>query len=257
MSLMNFYYGVKHSDAEYIFLLGDDDVVSPNFISVILNLLDQNKGIGLIHYNFIVVSPDYKTVKLWNSCFKFEAITNYYNSGRDFIWKYLDSPTFMSSIVFKKECMLNGLQNFYHEDCYGYDWLLCIYYRVLDVPCLYHFMPLVIQRSGEPYQNYARNAIIGLHTIFDYMSKYIPRIDKHWENKADNQGMRFINILLSIIGFKDYYKPFYNEMKRCVGSKSHKRLLYISVFFPCSISKFILFIVKIWLFVSDKLNNRM
>ena len=31
----NFFFGIEHSDSEFVFLLGDDDIVSPNFLDIV------------------------------------------------------------------------------------------------------------------------------------------------------------------------------------------------------------------------------
>lgn len=42
----NFFFGIEHSDSEFVFLLGDDDIVSPNFLDIVLPIL-KNGGENL------------------------------------------------------------------------------------------------------------------------------------------------------------------------------------------------------------------
>ena len=243
----NFYYGVNNIDAEYVFLLGDDDIIAPNFISTILMLINIYKGVGLMHFNHIVISPNQKEIFLYQFKFNLKSLIRKYSSGAEFIEEYLTTPSFMSSIVFRKECMLDGFKHNYHEECYGYDWLLCLYYGILNYSCIYYPFPLVIQRSGEIYERYALNTILGQQRIFDYMSKYIPNIDNYWKKDIyTNKNREILRVIGTIPQFKDFYAQYYEELKSCLYSRMHQRLLYVAIFFPKSLALLIMGIAKLF-----------
>lgn len=55
----NFFFGIENSDSEFVFLLGDDDIVSPNFLDVVIPLLEQGGDrLGMLHFNYIMASDN-------------------------------------------------------------------------------------------------------------------------------------------------------------------------------------------------------
>lgn len=232
----NFYFGVKHIDAEYVCLLGDDDIVSPNYIEVVLSLLNDNKDVGMIHFNYLCGLSDLKKVSVYhNTVFDTNLICKY-QDGKSFIYSLLIGPSFMSSNVFLKESMLLGMNDNYHEDCFGYDWLACLYYGVLDKPCIYYELPMIVQRFGNMYQRYALNTILGQHRLFEYAIND-PDLVHRWEIAVNRQEpINMISVISSIPQFRDFYKIWYKEMSVCLISNIQHILLFISVYFPRWIS---------------------
>ena len=229
----NFYYGIKNIDAEYVYLLGDDDLVCPSFVQTILQLLKDNPDVGMIHFNYLEGSSDLKRVKVHKTSVTDNSLCKYYQSGKSFVEDMLISPSFMSSDVFRKECMLKGLETNYHEDCYGYDWLVCLYTGVIDRQCIYYEMPLVVQRYGGEYQKFALNTIIGQHKTFEYVSDMIPDILSLWKRDLISQNSwNVIAVIKTITKDRKFYKLWYGEMKNCLGNQWQRFNLYIAIFIP-------------------------
>ena len=242
----NFYFGVREVNSEYVFLLGDDDIVSPYFISIILDLINKHKGVGLIHFNHIQISPDRSVIRLFQRNIQIGSLIVNYENGKSFIKNHLVSPSFMSSVVFRKECMLDGMENFYHDDCFGYDWLLCIYYGILKYPCVYYSIPLVIQRSGEQYKAYALNTIVGQQRIFNYLSQYIEGIDTYWKScVAEEKYTDVLAVIRSIINYRGFYKDFYLELHNCLLLKKHRVYLWCAISLPSIVSRLLFVIFRI------------
>lgn len=234
----NFYFGVREVDSEYTFLLGDDDMVSPHFVSVLLDLINKYPGIGAIHFNHIQISPDHTIIRLFQKNIQVNSLVVIYQNGKDFIKSHLVSPSFMSSVVFRKECMLDGIKNYYFEDCYGYDWLLCLYYGIMNFSCIYYSMPLVVQRSGGQYENYARNTILGQQNLFNYLSPHIDGIDLYWKScVAAETYTDVFSVMSSVINYHVYYKKYYSELKACLINNKHIALLWIAVYLPPFVSR--------------------
>lgn len=242
----NFSYGIEHIEAEYVLLHGDDDAVSPYFIDIILDLINRYQNIGLIHYNHIQISPNHDVVRLFQTNVQTCSMINYFNSGKDFIKSHMVSPSFMSSVVFRKDCILDGYKNCYHEDCYGYIWFLALYYGIRNQSCIYYSMPLVIQNSGEVYKAYALNTILGQQKIFDYLSPFIEGIDSYWKScVAEEKYTDVLAVIRSIINYRCFYKDFYLELHNCLLLKKHRVYLWCAISLPSIVSRLLFVIFRI------------
>lgn len=247
----NFYYGIKNIDAEYVYLLGDDDLVSPHFVDTILEIIETNSEVGIIHMNYLEGPENLKDVTVHHhEIHDFHLIKNY-NDGTSFIKDFMIAPSFMSSNVFRRDCMLDGLKSNYHEDCYGYDWLVCLYTGIINKKCLYYNLPLVVQRWGGAYARFALNTILGQQRVFDYMNPYIPGISEYWRNSVSGMYST-LSAIKSICSNKKTYKPYFKEIKSCLKSRTHRICLYCALFLPSVIGKIIIDEFK----VVSKLNNK-
>lgn len=242
----NFYYGIENIQAEYIYLLGDDDIVSPHLVDILLNLLSSNQEIGMLHFNFLSGVEDLHSVKACHESIRSKSLCLKYSSGWDFVKDFLIAPSFMSSNVFRKDCMLKGMENNYHEDCFGYDWLLCLYSGIVDKECLYYDLPLVVQRFGRVYQNFALNTIVGQHKLFEYLSNKTNDLVSLWEDEVKYQKCyNAIAVISTIPEYRDFYKSKYKDLENCLKSKIQRMCLFVSVYFIPEVSLPILFLVRI------------
>jgi len=245
----NFYFGIKHLNTDYIYLLGDDDLVSPYFVTTILCLLEKYPDIGMIHFNYLEGQSDLKRVKVHKSKVIDNGLCKLYQIGKNFVNDMLISPSFISSNVFKKECMLKGLETNYHEDCYGYDWLVCLYTGIIEKQCIYYELPLVVQRYGEAYPKFALNTILGQHRIFEYLSEIIPDAMIKWQKDVRLQNSwNVIAIIKTIIPHRRFYKKWYRELSTCLGSQWQRFNLFIAINMP-------FFFSKPWFAIIDILNK--
>lgn len=240
----NFYFGIKNIDAEYVYLLGDDDLVSPNFIDIILNILDNNQDVGIVHMNYLEGPEDLKEVSIHHRHINNIRLIKIFNEGTEFIKEMLISPSFISSNVFRRDCMLEGLKSNYHEDCYGYDWLVCLYTGLVNKKCLFYNLPLVVQRWGSPYPRFALNTLLGQQRVFDYMDPYIPGTSELWRNHVSSMYST-LSVIRTICADKKLYKPYYKEINSCLRSRVHRFSLLSALFLPSVIGKIIIDIFKI------------
>jgi len=215
----NFYYGIKNASKEYVLLLGDDDVVFPYFCDVIFQVIKQHKDVSLIHYNYLLSTESLAKVDLFNKSSKDDDLICVYNNGSDFIKKYWNKPSFMSSSVFKRSCFLDGLNKCYHPDCYGYDWLLCLYYGVMKEKCVYLYMPLMIQNCGAGgySEKWPLYSIVGISNVFRYLSKDIPSCYDDWMEYYQNQYAFYQNLSAVAHGkkvCKEHRDEFYLLLKK-------------------------------------------
>lgn len=140
----NFDKAVHNSNGLYTMLLGDDDILSPNFIEIVCPLLKADKY-SLIYFNFFVADGKLQNQGLYTKVY--ENVTKEYTpfgliTNMDF------DITFMSSLVFKRECWDSGFMHV-RDEYYGYEWLSAICWGVAkqNKPCLSYFFPLCIQRN--------------------------------------------------------------------------------------------------------------
>lgn len=231
----NFIYGINNVDAEYVHLHGDDDLCSPYFVDTILSLINCESDIGIIHFNYLEGQSNLQKISIHHRNIHSNSLIVKFNNGLDFVRKLMISPSFMTSNVFSKDCILEGYNNNYQEDCYGYRWLLCLYTGIIRKKCIYYELPLVVQRYGGPYPEFALNTILGQHRVFFYLEDYIPGITSLWMNEV-TKSPNTIRALKSITENRSIYRPFYKEMKICLSTKLHVVCLVVAVFMPKLIS---------------------
>lgn len=229
--LYNFNIGVHLSQSEYVYLLGDDDIVPEGFVATLVELLNKFANIDLIHFNYLQFSNRLKTLKIFYKGKNFGKINMIYDF-KDFIEDFYDGPSFMSSLVFKKDIWLKGEKR-YEENCYGYDWLMKIFAGCDNCKCLYHNMPMMIQvDSGvNPYNKlWALFAIVGKSRIFENLDTTYHGIYKKWLS-YHNIGHQMTVDVLSV----SYDKKRYKEQKRMllayIPMLRHRILFFLTLYF--------------------------
>lgn len=238
----NFYWGIENSDSEFVFLLGDDDICSPNFLDCVIPILkDGGDTLGILHFNYMMGAADLKRVSLFNTEINNVELVETYDNPKIFISTHWTGPSFMSSLIFRKSIMEKGKRLNYHEDCYGYDWLLALYTGVMDYKCVYYKIPLLIQRFGGSYSKFALNTVLGQYRLFKYLEDYIPGISNEWNVQVANQRYyNVLDVLLTISHSRNLYKTYYNEMKSSLASRFHKLILYVVTYVPSNVSQLLL-----------------
>lgn len=231
----NFIFIIKQVyNSQYIYLLGDDDIVSPNFLDIILLLLDKYNGVGIIHFNYFMgIDPLDKITTLYRN-FKQKDSYKLYNHSCSFILDYMEGPSFMSSNVFLKECWDLGL-NRSKGNCYGYNWLEIIYFGILNHSAIFYFMPLVIQRLSKRDSSIVP-LVIGLSNLFKELDSEIPGIYQHWIKKLNKNHN--LPMLLSYIGLeKQKYRAFYNQFQLHLHYKYNHYIYFMTYLCPIWIAK--------------------
>lgn len=249
----NFYFGVEISKSKFVYLLGDDDIPFPHFLDIVLPIIKRRKSsLGLLHFNYLYGDSGMKKESLFNPMFDNPQMCIDFHSYIDFIKTHWVGPSFISSIIFRKECMVNGKEMMHRPDCYGYDWLLCLFKGIIGYTCTYYKMPLLIQRFGGIYRNLALNTIVGQYKLFNYLEGDIPGIKKLWIQQMDNKyDMNIIGAISTIPLYQDYYVDYYNEIQIIFKDRFFYRcLLLIAVKCPSRLSKillkYLIFLYKFW-----------
>lgn len=221
----NFRHAVKAVNSKYVCLIGDDDVLFPNYVKTIVGFLRKNPDVGLINYN--VMSASYK---LENSFLRENNIRSLnpivYDSGKQFIYEHLDVPSLISSNVFNREFFLKEMNDIPIGTYPGYDWLAVLYKSILRSRCIFVGFPLLLQRLplehrwaiDEPWFY-----IYGLGKLFKDMDVYIKGISHHWnEHIQANRKSMFNKTLIIVSRNQSVYRKRFEAMRPYMYSKEYE-----------------------------------
>ena len=227
----NFAYAVSKANGTYIFLLGDDDILSPNLLEILYPLIESQQY-SLIHFNYLCADANLQHSGLRTD--KYEGVSQSMMPG-EFLKNTNYDPTFMSSIVFLKECWDSGLTKV-RDIYYGYEWYgaICWGLMLKSMPCLFYFFPLCLQRN--PRRIWAKDTpifkYIGQCALFKdldalepglYMSKFVFLKTIYYEKF-------FVDLTSDPSYYQKYERDFeyalpnvfYNKVSRCLHSPFYK-----------------------------------
>lgn len=227
----NFAIAVSKAKGKYIFLMGDDDIVSPNFFDIIIPLL-QKKEIGILHWgrlkgdafcsNNVMHDPEFTGTIMELPI-------------EDFIRRVMSSPNFLSSVLFNRRCWEIGEKHL-KEEYYGYKFFAQIYWGALELKksCIYYYFPLVLMRGAT--HTWSRLAvqyfIVGMSNIFFDLNTKIPGVYQLWRKRMHDY--RFYDVTLSLSGVlldRNFYRRIKDEMIPHLNG-GERCLLYTYLYFP-------------------------
>lgn len=217
----NFNDIVNRARGEYVYLLGDDDIVSPNLVEIITPIL-LNYKYSIVHFNRMVGNEACSFNKLHDNIFQtpIEKLPL-----PEFVKRVMSSPNFISSLIFKKEVWYNGCA--YDKDkYYGYEWLARILFGALNTNCLYYYFPLVIMRN--PPRSWAKNGflymMLGMSNIFRDLDNEIPGVMNLWNNRIRKTHFYDYHAdLVALSRERGLYKQHTDEtLAMCVNSTEKK-----------------------------------
>lgn len=226
----NFFFGIEHSDSEFVFLLGDDDIVSPNFLDIVLPILHDNKEtLGVLHFNYLKgsntlcnESPIY--TDLWDA----NMIVRYTDTAK-FVKKHTTGPSFISSVIFRKSCMMKGKETNLRPETFDYSWFLCLLTGIVGYEQIYYKMPLAVQRLGGFYPRYCLNYVIGMYQTFKFLDPYLPGILTFWREKFAREHDYIAMNLNQIINHRDLFLPHYALFEESLPTDDLKKLLHVAL----------------------------
>jgi glycosyltransferase involved in cell wall biosynthesis len=225
----NFNDVISKSNAKYIFLMGDDDLLSPDFFDIILNIVSQNEDLGIIHFNRLSGNSFCSMNKLHDNVY--DGMHNIYDAT-DFIRRVVSSPNFISSVLFSKECWDQGEPRV-KGNYYGYDFFARIYWGALDKKCLYYYMPLVIMRN--PARTWSKMAslyfLVGMNNIFYDLNQEVPGIYNIWQNRMrHSKYYDFWGSLAGVSVDQKFHRTKRKEINEHLKSGFEKFLLWIFLY---------------------------
>lgn len=234
----NFFFGIEHSDSEFVFLLGDDDIVSPNFLDIVLSLLESGgEKLGMLHFNYIMASEKLSNGRLLRPDLENEEMAVRYQDASEFVKKHHAGPSFISSVVFRKSSMLRGKQQNLQADTMDYSWFLCLLTGIAGQEVMYYKMPLCVQRAGGFYPRYCMNYVIGMYNVFKYLDPYMPGVLAFWKDHFSNEHDTIAMCINQIIDYRDLYIPYYNLFAEALPTSDLKKLLKVALRWNTSIAK--------------------
>lgn len=194
----NFNDVVNRSKGKYIFLLGDDDIVAPNFIETLLPHI-RSYQYSIIHFNRLSGDANCSNNKIHDREFKGWQETLQFE---EFVFRVMSSPNFISSQIFKREIWDNGEKYFRSDRYYGYEFLAREYFGALGTKCLYLYMPLVIMRNPpRTWQKFGFiYTMIGMFNIFKDLDSHIPGIKNQWMNRIRKTHFYDFHKFLAYLG---------------------------------------------------------
>ncbi|MDR2010195.1 MAG: glycosyltransferase [Bacteroidales bacterium] len=250
----NFNDVVDKTQGKYVFLMGDDDLLSPNFFDIILNILSQNEDFGIIHFNRLSGDSFCSNNRLHDNIY--DGMQNIYDAP-NFIKRIVSSPNFMSSMIFLKECWEQGATKI-KDNYYGYDFFARICWGALDKKCLYYYMPLVIMRN-PPIRTWSKMwslyCLVGMSNIFFDLDQKISGIYDIWQNRMrHSKYYDFWEILSGVIIDRKFYRTKRKEINKHLKSVFEKCLLWIFLYLkPVELIKVLyLLCLKIFRLISRK-----
>lgn len=195
---------VSKSHGKYVFIMGDDDYLSPDFISILFRLIRREQEYGLIFFNRL--SGDENCSHCQVSDPFFVGLERQLTPSL-FIMEVLNKANFMSSIVFNRECWILGDRYHKEVEYFGYNWFARLYWGALDLKeeCIYYYMPLVIQRNGPKTWTkfWPQYVISSLSNIFFDLNHIVPGVYDKWR---DQLKAIIPTVLPSVAFYQDYYR---------------------------------------------------
>ncbi len=218
----NFVDVISRASGNYIYLMGDDDLLSPNFIEILLPKIAQNEY-SIIHFNRISGNGECTNNFLHDRQFNGSLCEEL--SIEDFIKRVMSAPNFISSVIFKKEIWDNGEIYDCEDKYFGYEFLAREFWGALKTnsSCLYYYMPLVIMRNPE--RTWARFGflymMVGMYNIFNDLDKKIPGVKEIWAHRIRHTHFYDFHLLLNDLardrGLYRQYRDNINEI--CINRK--------------------------------------
>ena len=206
----NFEFLVNKSQGKYLYLMGDDDLLSTNFLQTVISLIDSEKKYSIVHWNRLKGDSECDNNVLVDSHF-FEVIKFF--SPSEFILNRMTSPNFISSLIFSRECW-DFAQKIDLSSFYGYQWFGRVYWGAILTghTCLYYYFPLSIQRviNHAWQKDWPIYSIIGLGNIFKSLDCKIDGLYNSWQ-KLFQMTYNPENTIRSMGKDQKYYRNYESQ----------------------------------------------
>ena len=231
----NFDHAVHSVSTPYIYMLSDDDIVIPCFVTTILSLIEKYPDVEYFYLNRYLSNMDYTGCELFHDELgKKDLII--YNNGADLLKKYWEGPSCISTNLFKREVWAN-YSTMCLQECVGFQWFSILMQGCVDAKCAFVQHPLFICRIPKE-QRYSENWVwyytYGLGNLFYCLDKKYNEIYSSWiEHQQYNNKRAFILLLITVSSNKKLYRSRRSKMKCHISSPSVRFFYDLLVFvFP-------------------------
>lgn len=223
----NFDHAVHAVDTPYIYMLSDDDIVIPNFVTYILSLIKKYPDVKYFYINRYLSEMDYSNCELvCNKLGKDDVIL--FSKGGDLLKEHLAGPSCISTNLFRKEVWANYSDQCL-KNCAGFQWFSILSQGCLNEKSAFIQHPMFICRLPR-IQRYSDNWVyyytFGLGNLFQYIDKQVNGIYEIWIRQQQCINKRaYLALLCSVANNKKLYQGRRNDMKSHIQS-SIVRLFY-------------------------------
>lgn len=217
----NFEFAASKAQGKYLFMLGDDDIISPDTIRILTPYLVSDEY-SFIHFNTIFADANLKSNYLITKDYNGVAIEM---SVAEFLKSNQYDATFSSALVILRECWILG-DSHVRDEYYGYEWYGRMMWgaALLGKPCLYYHFPLVIQRNPPKKWEKQRPIfkLIGQGMIWKDLDTIIADL---FVTKLRQRNPRVVDILsASMTKDQKYYRQYEKKFKLVLTEKEFKTL---------------------------------
>jgi len=221
----NFNFISDKASGDYLFLLGDDDILSSSLLEIILPFL-RTHAYSVVHWNRLIGDAKCSNNKIQRS--NYDGLTKEIMM-KDFLKDASFDATFMSSVIISKEAWAMG-KNYVREEYHGYMWYgrMCAG-AILDArPVLWYYMPLVLHRNPpkEWIRDFPIFLIIGIGNIYKDLEKIVPGIYPYGRLWIRNICDLEWNIKAMAATNQAYYRPFEAQFAEHMTEAEYRMLHY-------------------------------
>lgn len=251
----NFKDVIARSCGKYFILLGDDDLMSPNFLDAIIPILRSDESYAWIHFNRLSGDANCSMNRLHDWHFDGMIQSLPYDK---FVQRLMSSPNFISSNIIRRDVWDRGEANINQSSkYYGYEWFGRIMYGAIGETCLYYYMPLVIQRNpNKPWAKFWLQYQLGLSNLFRDFDKQIPGLYLIWcaRYRKSHFYPHFYFAMYDIFMDREYYRNYRDEILGHCQSRSEKFIVNLFYNTPCPMltNRLYNLIMKIYLISTRK-----
>lgn len=238
---LNYRDAAKQVNSRYIALLSDDDIVTPHYVSTILNTLKKQPDLAYINANMLIVRDCGNAIFGVRDTVFNSGLGKRYNTGADFLKEHTMAPSLISSNVFLREDFNLASDKIDVGTYPGYDWYAAMCFAIADKPAYYIDFPLLIM-TVPAQQRWSLNA--PLYTIRG-LGRIFTELDQHYNGIFDAWRIAFLDSFQSkthlreIAEHKDVYKSRYADMIEYAVTPGYKKLINLYTNYPLWFANFI------------------
>lgn len=226
----NFFWLIDHACGKYVYLMGDDDILSPDFLNIVIPYLKSPNDYDSVHWNRFHGDAACNNNRLNDCSFFGDPVEDL--TFDHFVRRVYGYPNFISSIIFKKDVFVKAKDVPYSYRGYRVFGQLYWGLGLSNGRSLYYYFPLIIQRNPDkPWAKYwPQYCISSMNGIFEHMETFIPGVFKEWRTRWDRDMRQAIPL---VAANKAYYR------QKCVRdamtkylSTGEKWTFYYYLYFP-------------------------
>lgn len=221
--------------AKYVWILGDDDLISPGAVSYVISVLKSNPNTGLLYLNYL--TGKFRDNRIDGIHAVRDIFEEESSLGRN-VLEFLPEVSFISSCIFDRhEFLKQNIDDF--SNCYGYEFLGPLLLCSMDKEFINIQYPIVLQRRllerhwDEFYPLYY---FVGLPNVRRLTAQ---RLNLE-TGSHDLFSFRSIKPLLILSAYKKSREVCFNHFKSELNRGRYYKIVIITKLIPSFISKYIL-----------------